>query len=315
MPLDGTAITDVFYLINPAFTTTPTLDLPRSTKRECCSNLSFKAFGDINSDDEFKNDIKAFMWYFDDVVNVATLTLTKFSQSTGEYEDIAALDGSLDLGNFFEYGFFVNGFGNKFIRQELEWKKVLYQFGSGSYIVRVDAESGIGDTAQIFSDEYCLKQYTPSLANGTIRIDYLLNGIMGDSLSDINRRDFGSNQFFYDSLRWNGYFTYVKSTFENEYTRYNSGARKWIKDEQEPEFKLLIKQAPWAIHEVMRTDILQADEILITDYNMNNFNTWIKKSVQKTSEYPPRFYQNQSKLASVELTFRQAINNLQKLRS
>ncbi len=316
MAKDGTAIKDIFYMIpdnNFAVSTTPIIDLPISKKRECCGNTSFKVLADINTEEEFKNDKKGFLWWFNDVVNVVDLTLQRFNTTTGEYTDICPLNGTIDVGYFYPLGFFKNSANEVFIGYVLYFKRVLGKYGAGSYKVRLDATTAIGDSFTIYSDEYCLKQYTPSLANGTFRFDYTLNGIMGVNENDSAIRDYGNLQW-QDSIRWNGYFAFVKSTFVNDYTRYNDGSRQWVKDEQEPEFKLLIKSAPWKLHELIRTDVLQADEILVTDYNMNNFKNYIQKSVQKTSEYPPKFFQNQSKLASVELTFRQAINNLKKLR-
>lgn len=312
--MDGTAIKEIFYLIpkEPFGGTTPTIPLPKLRSFECCDTKSWKVLADINSPDEFTNDVTSFHWWMDDVVDSATMILTKFSEDLGDYDEIATLNNN-DLGAYYSLGSYVNGFNEKFIGYQLEWRKVLIAHGSGSYKIKLNASSAIGNTGQLISDEYCMKQYTPERANGTVKIEYYLNGIFGKNDNDYGRRDYSDKTKglinWYNSLRLNGIFSYVKSTYQDDYTRYNNGSRQWVKSEQEPEYKLILKPHNWKVHEIMRTDVLQADEILITDYNSKNFAKWIQKSVQKTSEYPPKFHLNQSQNASVELTFRQAINN------
>jgi hypothetical protein len=54
---------------------------------------------------------------------------------------------------------------------------------------------------------------------------------------------------------------------------------------------------------------------MITDYNDSNIDGYFKKKVRKNGSYDPKWYPLASKLASIELKFKQAFNNLKKFRS
>lgn len=312
MATDGESITEIFYLIaeNP-IPSQVSLDLPVKDLNDCCSDFSLKALADTATADPFKNDIAGFIWWFNDVVSSATLTLLKHNGST--YVSSATLNNST-YGTFYSYGFFVNDEGEKFIAYKLEWKKVLTLLGEGSYKVKVDATLSIGGTATLESPEYCLKQYTPYRADKTMKIEYYLNGIKGISGEDKNRKDFGSLNW-YNSVRIPGYFGYPNSEYEEDRVQYNNGQRLYVEDEQEPEFVMVIRPIPYFLHEILRTDVMQADTILVTDYNSKNAGKFIQKQVFKSSGYPPKWKPLQSKLAPIELKFKQEFNNLKNFRS
>ncbi len=317
MPLDGECIKDTFYLIasNPV-PVAPVLELPGPTLKTCCGACSYKVLADMIDPFEYNNDRNGFLFWFQDVVSSATLTLTRFDHTTGTYQDVKVLNDT-SLGTLYDYGFFTNDKNEHFIGYQLEWRLVLLGYGEGSYKVRCDFTSIIGNGFTL-SDEYCLSKYSPAAADNSVRIEYWLRGILGMNADDPNYRDYGDilpPDGWYNQVRLKGVFSFTESKYEKDYTLYNSGARQWTKDEQEPEWNLLLKPMCWNFHELMRTDVLQADQILITDYNSNNFARWIKKDVQPVSGYKPNFFLKQSLLASVtSLTFRQRYNNLKKRR-
>jgi hypothetical protein len=61
---------------------------------------------------------------------------------------------------------------------------------------------------------------------------------------------------------------------------------------------------------LLRTNVLQSDDIFITDYNSNNIDIYKKKHVELRSGYPPNWFIKQSQKASISLEFDQKINNL-----
>lgn len=288
--------------------TTPTLPTAPSTTKDCCS--PFTVFADVANDNDFKSDRSTVDWAFSPFVDDATLQLLKWDGTA--YTQVTELDND-DYGTLVAYGDIVDPSGNKVIRYTINWALVLNAFDSGSYKVQVSFSSPFGDQTKL-SSEYCLSTFTEQKANGTIRIEYYLNGIMGDNTNDLKTRDFGTTNR-YNSIRLPGWFGFPNSKYTKDYTVYNSGARKWIKDEQEQEFVMQIKGVMADVHELMRTDVLQADEIFVTDYNKNNAQQWIQKSVQPTSDYPPDWHLLTSKKAPVKLTFRAANNNFKKYRS
>jgi hypothetical protein len=310
--IDGEAITQEFILVgqnpNPVI---PSLSLQTSGIKDCCNAFSLKVLADIATTDEFKNDVTGSLWWFNSFVTGATLELWKFSESANDYVFLANLNNNT-YGTFYAFGFFVNDSNESFIGYQIEWKKVLTLQGAGGYKVKCIPTLAIGGSGSLFSNPYCLKQYTDSLANGTVKIEYNLNHINGLSSDDTKIADYGTLNW-YNSLRLGGFFGFPTSTYSTEFIQYNNGERVWVKDEQEPEYVLKLRPQPAFVHDIMRTDVLQGDAILITDYNSRNAQTFIQKAVIKNGDYAPDWKRLQTKLATVEVKFRQTFNNLKKL--
>lgn len=310
MALDGECIKDLFELIpkQRRIPSNPPLPPARVT---CCGLCAYKPLASSTDTDYFKNDINGFTFYFENDVTNAAYVLQKWNSATGLFQNIENITDN-SFGVYSPFGFFTNVENQTFIDLQLSWHDVIVAHGAGSYKIRIDVASILGNYTML-SDEYCLHEYSPRIANGTVRIEYYDSGIFGINNDDLGKRDYDTMSV-YNSLRLRGVFSFKKAAYSEDYTLYDNGERVWTKDEQEPEFELELRPICWNFHELIRTDVLQADRILITDYNKENFATWVQKSVQKTSEYAPNFFINQSKLASVKLTFRQSANNLQKLR-
>lgn len=311
MAVDGEATTQRVYLIGtdpkPIDTT---IAVPASQLKDCCGAFSVKVLADLSDDDEFKNDRTGLLWWFSDIISTATMELLKWDGS--DYTAVDDLDNN-DNGIYYALGFFVNDAGEKFVGYQIDWRKVLDSFDAGSYKVKLTVTPLVGSEFTILTSEYCLKAYSETLANKTIKIEYYLNGIMGVNETDDIIRDYGTLNW-YNSLRLPGWFGFPKSNYSKDYVIYDNGSRQWVKDEQEQEFAMVIKRIPNILHEIMRTDVMQADTILVTDYNANNPGTFIQKSIQLTGDYAPQWHIMQSKLAGVDLKFRLGTNNLRKNR-
>lgn len=140
-----------------------------------------------------------------------------------------------------------------------------------------------------------------------------LNGVTGDIEDDTKIKDFGTINW-YNSLRVKGFFGYPNSDYKDDEIQYNSGQFKNVEDEQNPEFMMKLYLLPFFIHEIIKTDFMQADRYCVTDYNSKNNAVWIQKFVRKKSGYKPKWYPLQSNLASVELQFTPESNRFRKLR-
>lgn len=311
MAFDGECIMQLFTLItnSPALIGQPNggvvLDLPASTNR-CCSNFKFNVIADAASEDAFKNDSNGFLYAFPPVITGASLFLQK------DGEDIETLDDD-DFGINYAFGFFTNSNGDKYRGYQLSWKKVMDEYGPGCYRVRIFHEDSFENDYTFYSDTFILKQYSPGIADGTVKIEYYLNYLIGDNADDKAIRDFGGEgmelENWYNALRLPGWFGYPVSEYEEDVTRYTNGLEVAYKNNQKPELTLQLKLVPAAIHNLMRTDVLQADTVLITDYNSVNAEAWIQKQVRRSSGYAPKWTPG-SKLAPVEVKFIQAYNNL-----
>lgn len=296
------------YMIaeNPIDEETTVLD-PK--KLDCCSDLVWNVLADSSDANLLKNDSNSFLWWFNkDAISTAVLSLVK-SDGTE-----LVLTNDSTYGTPYDYGFYVNGFREKLVGYLIEWRKVLLVLGEDMYKVKCVTTSIFGDTNTKYSENYCLKQYTVERANNTVRIEYYLNGIIGLNRFDDKSKDLG-NLNWYNSHRFAGYFQYVKSDYKTDYIQYDNGQREFVEDEQEPEYMLSLKGIPMFKHDVLRTDILQADNTIITDYNYKNIDNYFQKNVQKSSSYEPKWNALRTKLASVELKFKQKYNQLKKFRN
>lgn len=285
--------------------TPPTIVLPANRLNDCCGAFSFKALAMMEGGDQFTNDKNEFYFYFGLGVATAEMSLEKFNGVA--FADLATLDND-DYGTFKELGFFTNSFNQNFTSYILDWQLVLQEFGTGSYRIKCATASG-----NVYSREYCLNEYTSDRANGTVRVEFLLNDIIGDTSNDYSQRDFGTENIF-QQYRFNGFFDYTKSGYENDYIQYQNGQNKWVSSTQEPEYRLSLQRLPFFVHDLLRVDMMQCESVKITDYNSENSTTWVNKEVQPNSEYAPQFFALQSKLASVEIQFKQFVNNLKKYR-
>lgn len=310
---DGEAIYELFYLVIGQRSDTPTLNIPAARTHDCCSAFKFKVLAGIG-DEEFEDDRTAFLYHYDMSVSTATIELLKYDADAGDYISVATLNDTT-YGTFKGLGFYINDKLQKYTGFIVDWKLVLADtnLGAGNYKVRCTAVSPIASDFVETSAVYCLEAYTPQRADGTIRVEYTCKDLMGDPNDDESFFDFGPS--WYNQMRLNGFFGYPKTTVEKEYVRYTSGFDAWVKDEQVPEFIFKIKPVPAFIHNVLQYEVMQADDVMITDYNSNNAYRWIQKKVQPTSGYEPSWKPLKSRLAGIEIKFKPAFNNLKKRRN
>lgn len=307
----GDIIKGTFYLIKDNPAEVPTLDIPETSLRTCCSDYAFKALADVDSTDEFKNDVTTFDWFFGEAINDVTFSLMKYQN--GDYEEVATLPGDA-YGTLHAFGDFTNDQGENYCGYTVDWKVVLTSHGAGSYKIMATTTDVFANIVEILSRETCLQQYNADRANGSVKIEYYLNGIIGDGDNDEKTKDYGTLNR-YNSIRVPGFFGYPGSEYQRDYVQYESGQKNYVEDEQEPEYILKLRPVASFVHSLMRTEVLQADNILITDYNRNNAETWIQKKVKPNSSYQPNWRMLKNKLAPVELKFIQEFNNFKKLRS
>lgn len=311
MALDGECFNELFFLIaeNP-IQQQVNLDLPSARTLDCCGDFSLGVLASLDTSDEYKNDVQGFDKWLSDIVVSAELKLYKHDGD--DYTFLSTLTGTT-YGVDFPFGTYTNGFNQKFIGYQVEWKKVLTLHGEGSYKIKCHFDAGLFGSNNIYEwPEICLKKYTPERADGTVRIEYYLNNIFGDYSNDKKKKDYLEINW-YNSFRLKGFFGYPETPYTTEYVQYNDGKKREVEDGQDPEYILKLKPTFQYIHDIMRIEVMHSTEMLITDYNAINPGNWVKKSVKKASEYNPVWEKLLSKLASVEVRFTQRYNNLDKL--
>lgn len=273
---------------------------------DCDSDFVWRVLADASSSDPLKNDTNSFLWWFDkDAVSSAVLSLVKPDGST------VSLAGNSTLGTPYDYGFYTNGQNEKLVGYLVNWKAVMAAYGECIYQVKCVATTIFGATQTLYSDKYCLKQYTLTRADGTVRVEYYLNGILGLNDQDDRSKDLGTLNW-YNQHRFDGMFVPGPSNYVTDEIQYENGLLQTVEDEQTPDFLLKLKPMAFFKHSVFRTDIMQADLTMITDYNTKNVAPFYQKKVRKNGPYEPNWKFGRSKIAEVEVKFKQAYNNLRK---
>ena len=212
---------------------------------------------------------------------------------------------------------FIDDYGKKYTGLLLEWRKVMQQYGEGNYqiyIVKVD----VFGNAKVECDPrtFCLKNYHCNFANGTVRIEVTNEGFRGLFFDPENPVDYAGG--WYGQYRLKGVLKYKQSDYTDEYNQYGDSKRNAYKpviDEQTPKFILALKPVPGWMDFILSTTVLQGDEILITDYNINNRHPLTQIPVKKDGSYQPRDTNLSSPLADVRIDMAHGSNRMRRRNS
>lgn len=285
--------------------------------------FNIDVFADLEDSDDLKNDKSAFYQYAFADVSAIKFTLQKaVDNCTDEWTDQVDITDS-SYGLFFEYGKkndfsgddYEDDYGKKYTGVFLSWNAILDEFGVGRYRMKITKTPTIAGADVIEYDQrtFCLKEYNCNLTNRTVRIDILNEGVRG-TLFDITAYiDYMDG--WRDQLRLKGVFTYKGSSYNKEYVQYGDGNFNMYRptiNEQQAKFTLSIKPVPGWMDWILSTDILQADEMLVTDYNANNRHTFVKVPVMNDGDISPANNQLTNPLSSVEISLAYGQNNLRK---
>lgn len=304
MAINGQAIKQDFLIL--AKPTVPEVAITDKTGNDngCCFILPALAELSITSD--LKNDKHSVIRFFGQLFTEATMTLQK--NENGTYVDEDDLDGNT-YGTFYEFGFFVNKYGESAIGYEIDWQKVLTILGEGDYRVKFSAAPEFGDEYEDYSFEFCLKKYTNARSDKTVRVTWNRNGQFGDEKQDERKVDFGTLDWFNQLRLPDSFFGRPSEEQEKTYTKYESGAEIWTADKRLEKYTFIGYMYPAFIHNYLKRNLLAGDNILITDYNIKNPNTYVDKKVVYESSYEPKWNDDVDR-ATVELTFKQEYQNL-----
>ncbi len=302
--MNGEEIHNTFFVLQtPPPSVTVALDLPKSTVADCPPCLNILA--SITDASSFKNDKTGFLFKFSELITGLAFTLQK--KVNGTFTNIVTLNNN-NFGTFFPLGFIIDEKNRKYVGYLIDWRLVLIGHSVGFYRLKTEDTNIFGTFTQ-FSEEYCLKEYTAHRAEGSVKIETITSKLRGDINDPTDILDFGDG--WYQSTRLCGMFGFDTSDYVEERTEYRNGQQKWVKDEQTEKYILKLKPINSELHKFVKTDILQADEILITDYNKNNPTKHIQQNVNRNGNYEPK-WQPKTKVAGVEVAFKSAFNNLRK---
>lgn len=271
--------------------------------------------------EKLNNDKTEFYFYGNAAVSGIVMTLQRFQN--GAFEDIEILIDS-SYGSFCEYGkspdFLGNNFTDDFLKKYtgifLDWLLVFNDYGAGRYKMKVERTDVFSGVTTFYSKaEYCLKQYQCYLTEGTIRIETLNQGLRGTLEDMANQIDYSTG--WYGMIRLRGTFKQIDPAYNKEYNQYGdaeANAYKPYVDEQIPKYRMQIKSVPGFIDWYISTNVLQADRILITDYNPRSRHPFVQVPV-KDGTFKIIAEDITNPLASIECEFAYGQNNLRRRNS
>ncbi len=258
----------------------------------CAFECGYKeyAFASTTSDDFWKNDQSSF------------LQSKSIDTDTIAYELYRNGSKVADL-NDDTYGTFYANFTERplYVGFVLNWQDVLTAFGTGRYQVK-SQNTILGVSSEFESRVFQLYPYSDELADNTVRVEFYQNGnILSNPLNYQNLVNGG----WYQSYRVPGFFGRKTPTLEvDEYLNQNYQSRQ-IQDKIITEYSYISNLLPSDIFNVLVNDLMLADIIEVTDYNLFNTETFRRVGV-KASSFDDVSYFDGSRDAKLTLKFTEA---------
>lgn len=214
----------------------------------------------------WENDISSFI--FKRVAPTDTVVMKLFKDGV----ETATLNDNT-YGTFYNFGDLPNP---DYIGYQLEWENVYDEHGYGVYHV-ITTTTTLGDTIVRESLEYECMQYSDDRANGTVRIETYQNGYIMSSDFDFT----GMN--WYQSYRIEGVLGDKKPSLEIDNYRNSARDLTQIQDSISNLYLLETKMLPSNLLNAITYDGLLANRILLTDYNICNYERYNRLEVYPDS--------------------------------
>ncbi len=299
--MNGTCIRENFLLLKNA----PIISEPEEVANtgECCFELIALAEEVKNIDPiiaDLRNDQHSFIEYFDKILySGAEMFLQKYV--SGIWTDQGAVLSDNTYGTNYPFGFFETIYDENAIGFNIDFHKVITALGEGDYRLKAQSTDIFGNEFKSYSLALCLRKYTQHRADYTSRFSWNRNGNNGEPRDNTRRRDYGSLNWF-NQLRVPGIFWKEEATINRENVKYQNGAIEWLKDELINEYTFNSDRMPDYVHMFLKYDMMQSDNILITDFNIVNPTMRRNLRIYPNSGYVP-VYDAQALYAPVELKF------------
>lgn len=269
----------------------PTED-PEEIFKECC--YVHTVLADANSTSDFKNDYSSF--YHQRQMSSETADFVLVHLETGT--EYALTDDR--FGKFFGFGFFKSNVNLK--GYLVEWKKVLSEIGQGNFkVIKRATISGI--QVEFPSIVFTLKQYSTSVANKTVRLDVVMDGMM--EKTDVDFTGTGWKH----SIRVPGFFGRREPQFEENNLVNRHFEKRQISMLQKNEFRFQTNMVPDCVTTEIWDFILMANHIFVNDYNLNNHSYGFVKFGVKFSANEGTQYGTQTRKARLNLVFTDKFEN------
>lgn len=255
-------------------------------------------YGETNT---YHNDFNSWWFQYPGTYNAVTSGDFQLQHYVnGAWSTIATLN-STTYGVAYANNFQPNGIGvctgSNIYGYKISWKKVYNVFGIGTYRFYVSGQYTGAYPYCYASPPFCLQVWTCTAVDETVKFEAQYKGGNVGSITTQGRswnlcckaHQFPSQPYtyypinWYDSIRFYGMFTNTDYDKEVDSVKYQPGVIFKVRDEVIKKFKLFIggggstKNAPLWLLERFVGYAMSADQLFVSDYNVNNPNYNLKK--------------------------------------
>lgn len=289
-------------------------------------------FASNQCSDSYHNDVNSWFFQYSGTYNPISNGDFKLQQLiNGVWTTIATLNNTTYGTPFYVGTTCKNNYGGFTIK----WNSVLNAFGEGIYRFYVSGSyNGTISAYCFFSPPFCLKTFDCNLTNGTVKFETNSCGgtfgsvtSQGDSWS-ICCKPLSSNTIvnnsctpkplqagqtaplpYNDSIRFPGYFGRELADYQETFIKLGTGVIQTTREEAIKAFTLDSDLLPFWFHQRFYSYGLMADNVYVSDYNLNNPNYNYKHfSVKRDSSYPIKYDNNSLRMKKIiGLKFKEGI--------
>ena len=273
----------------PTQPSAPTLSL--TIPEVCCDCLG--VFG--GGSEDYQNDKSTFFYRRSQATDTITLKLKK------DGTEVATITDNT-YGTLYDFGTWTTEPQKNYKIFIIDWDDVYTAFGNGVYLINAEYVITSGGTFDIASQEFKLQEYSDYRADGTVSFSWTQNGRIRNSEFDYTGLDI--TQY----IRLDGKFGGWEPALEKDEIIYSNYERKQVQDEIVNSYSFQSKLVDSYISKLLINDMMLADSINVTDFNLYNhrkdyINFQLRQDEVSIEEFPS------SDKAVLDLKFTDKVKN------
>ncbi len=272
-------------------------------------DFTLPVFADVTCTDSFHNDSNSWLIQYPGTYDPIANGDFKLQELIGGvWTSIATLNNT-SYGTPYNLTSLGNCNNTNYGGYLLNWNKVLAAFGEGTY--RFYAAGNYTSSAAysycMRSPPFCLRAWDCNLVDGTVKFEANYSGGNFGSVTNQGTSwslccsvvSTGGAQgtttvttpiAWYDSIRFFGFFGKEGAEYTRDQIKYATGAINKIRDEAIKTFEFQSSQLPMWFHRRFYSYGLMADQLYVSDYNLNNTSYEYKHFwVVADSNYQPKY--------------------------
>lgn len=227
--------------------------------KECC--YSQIVLADLSDTASYRNDFSSVFFQRQEPATTVSYQIIPLSTGT----PVNLLDGTHGV----LYPFAPTNTNPDLTYFKVEWRKILNLLGPDTYTIRKQVSIAGLPNENVDSNSFALSAFTVDIANGTVRMDSIMDGTM--ERIEANFKDSG----YQNSLRLPGFFGNAQDKITRDSVVYSSKFNVAYFENQitmsnDPEYIFQTTNIPECVSRELREFLIFGNRIFVSDYNKNN---------------------------------------------